>query len=88
MLGWFLVGFISGIVLGGMFVYESVKEYRRELGLKPDPFDETILRVFTADEVEEILKKEKLKMISEIKRWAKGKNVDKEKLRNYLNNIK
>lgn len=82
----FFFGFIVGGVFGGMLIYAGIKEYRKQLGLAPDPFEKQT--IYTQESIDEIVTIEVSKTLSRIKEWTKGRNITKDKLRQFLNELR
>jgi len=82
----FLGGFIIGGTLGGMVIYAGIKEYRKQLGLAPDPFERQT--IYTKEAIDEMNKLEVSRVLNEVSNWTKGRNITKEKLREFINQLK
>lgn len=82
----FLGGFVLGGILGGMIIYAGIKEYRKQLGLEADPFESNT--IYTKDAVDEMIAVEVSKTLSDIKEWTKGRKITKDKLRQYINELR
>lgn len=69
----FLLAFLLGGIVGGWICYSAVKQYRKDLGLNPDPFH---------------VSPKEHEIISRIKKWTNGRRVTKDSLREFLNKLK